>query len=419
MVARPGHPDFLDLPWDRPLESWEPERFVRILRGISRHVVRVVQYGPSLYVLKELPERLAFREYRLLRALDDRSVPVVDVVGVVTGRVGHEDGREEPLEAALITEHLEYSLPYRRLFTGRVIHGVGDRLLDALSQLLVRLHLTGFFWGDCSLSNALFRRDAGALTGYVVDVETGELHEQLSDGQREHDLAIAEMNIVGELMDVDAAGELPPDIDPIETAGAILARYRDLWSELVDEEVFAPEEAHRIHNRLYRLNELGFDVSEIELVATPDGTRLRFPTQVVEAGHYRRRLLELTGLWAQENQARRLLNDLAQYRAALEHKEGQALSDSVAAHRWLMEVFEPTIAKVPPELVARLPAAEIFHEILEHRWFLSESEGRDVGMDEAIRSYIDTVLRFVPDERTVLPLAPEDDRGEPEPPPEQ
>ena len=415
MVARPGHPDFLDLPWDRPLVRWEPERFVRILRGISRHVVRVVQYGPSLYVLKELPERLAFREYRLLRALADRSVPAVEVVGVVTGRVGNHDGSQEPLEAVLITEHLEYSLPYRRLFTGRVIHGVGDRLLDALSQLLVRLHLTGFFWGDCSLSNALFRRDAGALTAYVVDVETGELHEELSDGQREHDLAIAEMNIVGELMDLDAAGELPPDIDPIETAGAILACYRDLWSELVGEEVFAPDEAYRIHHRLSRLNDLGFDVGEIEVVAAPDGTRLRLPTQVVEAGHHRRRLLELTGLWAQENQARRLLNDLAQYRAALEHKEGQVLSDSVAAHRWLMEVFEPTIANVPSELVQRLPAAEIFHEILEHRWFLSEAEGRDVGMDRAVRSYIDTVLRFVPDERAVLPLAPEDDRGAPEP----
>ena len=38
-----------------------------------------------------------------------------------------------------------------------------DRLLDALVELLVRLHLAGFFWGDCSLSNTLFRLDAGAF----------------------------------------------------------------------------------------------------------------------------------------------------------------------------------------------------------------------------------------------------------------
>lgn len=44
-----------------------------------------------------------------------------------------------------------------------------DHLLDAISGLLVQLHLAGTFWGDCSLSNTLFRRDAGALQAYLVD----------------------------------------------------------------------------------------------------------------------------------------------------------------------------------------------------------------------------------------------------------
>ena len=69
-------------------------------------------------------------------------------------------------------------------------------------MLLVRLHLAGFFWGDVSLSNTLFRRDAGAFAAYLVDAETGELHDRLSDGQREHDLDIARVNIAGELMDL-------------------------------------------------------------------------------------------------------------------------------------------------------------------------------------------------------------------------
>ena len=82
-------------------------------------------------------------------------------------------------------------------------------LLNALAELLARLHLRGFFWGDCSLSNTLFRRDAGALSAYLVDAETGELHEQLSDGQRAYDIEIAQMNVVGELLDVDAEVGLP------------------------------------------------------------------------------------------------------------------------------------------------------------------------------------------------------------------
>src|ERR671934_1977449 len=201
LVAKTGHPDFLDLPWDRPLEEWESERLVEVVRGIGRHVVRFVDYDGSLYALKELPKRLADREYRLLRELEELSIPVVEAVGVVSG------GGIAPGQAVLITRHLDFSLPYRSLFTGRGVVDLRNRLLDALAELLVRLHLRGFLWGDCSLSNTLFRRDAGALSAYVVDAETGELHPTLSDGQRRHDLEIAEENVAGELMDLQAASE--------------------------------------------------------------------------------------------------------------------------------------------------------------------------------------------------------------------
>jgi Lipopolysaccharide kinase (Kdo/WaaP) family len=179
LLARTGHPSFLDLPWDRPLETWESERIVEVVRGISRHVVRFVNYDGRLYALKQLARWPAEREYSLLRRLAAESVPVVPVVGVVTER--GSDGADE-LDAVLITEHLQYSLPYRALFTGRGVIDLRNRLLDALAELLVRLHLTGFFWGDCSLSNSLFRRDAGGLSAYLVDAETGELRPRLSDG---------------------------------------------------------------------------------------------------------------------------------------------------------------------------------------------------------------------------------------------
>ena len=248
----------------------------------------------------------------------------------------------------------------------------------ALGELLVRLHLAGFFWGDCSLSNALFRRDAGALSAYLVDAETSELHERLSDGQRQHDLDIAEENLAGELHDL--AAELERDVvdDPWEFAADVRSRYEQLWSELTHEEVFAPGESARLEERLRRLNELGFDVEEVELVSDGDEVRLKLHSKVVEPGHHRRRLLRLTGLDAQENQARRLLNDLTRYKAWLE-RSGTKVSDTAAAGRWLSEVFEPTIAAVPPELLAKRAPAEIFHEILEHRWFLSNAREATSG----------------------------------------
>ena len=395
LVARTGHPSFLDLPWDEPLEVWKTPRIVNVIRGISRHVVRFVEYDGALYALKELPERPARREWRLLRGLESTGLPVVEAAALVTDR-------EDDLDAVLITRHLEYSLPYRALFAGAAIPDLRTHLLNALAELLTRLHVRGFFWGDCSLSNALFRRDAGALSAYLVDAETGEQHEALSDGQRGYDLDIAQLNVVGELLDIDAEIGLPPDLDPEETAEEVVRRYQALWDELTREETFGNDERFRLDERLHRLNRLGFDVKEIQLYATPDGYRLNLDPHVVEPGHHRHRLLRLTGLDAQENQARRMLNDIARYREAMERREKRPLSESVAASHWREEVFEPTIAAVPENLWAALPAAEVFHQVLEHRWFLSEEAGKDIGIDKAVESYVESELPMLRAERIVL-----------------
>jgi hypothetical protein len=401
LVGHTAAHSFLDLPWEQPLEEWEDERLVQVLRGISRHVVRFVDLDGELYALKELPQRYAEREFRMLRALAAESMPVVDVVGVVSRRGGD-------LDSILITRHLEFAIPYRLLFSGcgdpdRALPNLHATLVSALAELLVRLHLAGFFWGDCSLSNTLFRRDAGALSAYLVDAETGEMHETLTDGQRRHDLMVAEENVAGELLDVAGEiGRLPADVHPAETAEELRARYEDLWNELTGVDVFRLDERYRIEERLRRLNDLGFDVEEIELEPVAEGYRLLLDPRLVEPGHHRRRLLQLTGLSAQPKQARRMLNDLAGYRAHLEQQEGRPLAESVAAYRWRAEVFEPSIAAVPPELRNKRQAAEVFHEILQHRWFLSERAGADVGMEPAVASYVADILRHAPDERTML-----------------
>jgi hypothetical protein len=410
-TTRAGHPTFVDLPWEQPLAEWDTDRLVAPIRGISRHVVRFVAYGPEVYALKELPGRFAAREYRLLRALDERQVPVVEAIGVASGRT---TAGGEPLDDVLITHHLRYSLPYRALFGQRSLADLWDPLLDALAQLLARAHLAGFFWGDCSLSNTLFRRDAGALAAWLVDAETGELHDRVSDGQRDHDLTIAETNVAGELLDIAAAAreagrpalaDDDPRTDPAAVAEDLRRRYDGLWSELTTVEVFGAGEEWRVDDRVRRLNELGFDVDEMELVddpGDPGGHVLRLTTHVVEPGHHRRRLLALTGLDVQENQARRLLNDILAYRARLERSNGVPVNEQVGALRWMVEVFEPTLAAVPAELRGRLEDAEVFHQILEHRWFLSEEAGEDVGFAAAIDDYLAEVLPAAADERTVL-----------------
>ena len=386
----------LDLPWDIPLEQWPPANLVALPRGISRHIVRFTRLEGRVYALKEITELHAIREFRLLRDLARLDVPCVEGVGVVTERL---DADSEPLDPVLVTRHLQFSLPYRAVFSGTLRPDTTQRLLDALVALLVRLHLAGFYWGDCSLSNTLFRRDAGAFAAYLVDAETGELHATLSRGQRSYDIDTATVNIAGELMDLQAGGLLDDDVDPFEVAAQVGARYRSLWDELYGEEAFDLADRWRIGRRIERLNELGFDVAELDIVSDFDGRSVRIQPKVVDAGHHSRRLMRLTGLDVEENQARRLLNDLDTYRASTDQ---QGEDEEIVAHEWLTEVFEPVVRAVPRPLRGKLEPAEVFHEVLEHRWYLSQQRSHEVPLGEATTSYIDDILHGRPDEKAVL-----------------
>lgn len=393
--------ELLELPWSTPLEHWPDDRFVRFPRGLARHVVRFLDYRGSYYALKELPDALAEREYRMLDHLRDQGLPVVTLTGIATHR---RTAEREPLDGVLITRHLGYSLPYRSLFKGPSHPGQRHQLVDALAVLLARLHLVGFFWGDCSLNNALFRRDAGLLRAYLVDTETGELHQTLSDGQREYELDIAATNIAGGLLDLQASGRLAEDIDPAEVADELVDRYRSLWAELTATEVIPSGELWRMQERMRRLNDLGFDAEEFELVALQDRAAVRFRPSVVEEGHHKRALQQLTGIVAHENQARRLLGAIRSYGAWLTEQSGQEVPEAILAYRFLTERYQPTLDAIPPGLRGRLEDAEIFHQILEHTWYLSEDAGHDVGLEAATASYVDEVLSKLPDESHILTL---------------
>lgn len=390
-------PALLDLPWNIPLEQWPPEVLAALPRGISRHIVRFVNLNSNVIAVKEISSFVADREYEMLRDLLRLGAPCVRPIAVITGRV---DANGEELNSVLITEHLSYSLPYRALFSQYMRPETATRLIDALAVLLVRLHLLGFFWGDVSLSNTLFRRDAGAFAAYLVDAETGELHpEGLTSGKRMYDIELARTNIIGELMDLQAGGLLEEDVDTIDVGDRIVTRYLELWDVLTGEESFSMSERWRVANRIERLNSLGFDVGELSMTTDLDGTHLSIQPKVVDAGHYHRQIMRLTGLDVQEGQGRRMLNDLEAYRS-LWNRKNEPLE--IAAHAWLADVFEPTIAAVPAEMRSKLEPAEIFHEVLEHRWYMSEAAGYDVSMQDAVADYVANVLSNRPDEHSVI-----------------
>ncbi|WES64779.1 DUF4032 domain-containing protein [Microbacter sp. GSS18] len=390
-------PALLDLPWQTPLGAWPSHTIVYLPKGISRHLVRFANLSGRVVAIKETTGAMARREYDMLGNLARLDAPRVERVAVIDGR---RDADGEPLPAALVTAHLKFSLPYRALFTQVLRPDTATRLVDALAALLVRLHNVGFFWGDVSLSNTLFRRDAGAFAAYLVDAETGELHESgLTPGQREHDLEIARTNIAGEIMDLEAGGRLEGGVDALAIADGIVSSYRSLWAALTDIESFGVGESWRITERVQRLNTLGFDIGEMSIQSTTDGTRVSIEPKVVDAGHHQRRLLRLTGLDVEENQARRLLNDLDEFRARVSRLGDD---EEMVAHEWLTRVFEPVVKAIPFDLRAKLEPAEVFHQVLEHRWYMSQARGRSAPLAEVLTSYIDEVLRHRRDEATLM-----------------
>ena len=386
ITAATANPRMFTMPWYLPLAQWPEDLLVNLPRGISRHVVRFVRVGDDIMAMKEINWQVAQREYELLRSLEKLDLPAVKPVAVVAGR---HDSEGQPLEAILVTKQQKFSLPYRALFARNIRVDTAARLIDALAVLMVRLHLQGFYWGDVSLSNVLFMRDADSFTAVLVDAETGALYAKLTDGQREYDIDLARTNIIGELMDLQAGALLPSEVDEVETGNRLVERYHSLWEALTGTDTFTPDEMWKIEKRVNKLNELGFYVDELEVNADADGAYVHVRPRVVDAGYASRKLLRLTGLDVQENQASRLLNDLDAYRASTWRQDEPI---AIVAKDWMREVFEPTVRMIPPEYRNEIEPAQFFHEVLTHRWYLAEQAGHDVPMGVAVQSYIDEHL---------------------------
>lgn len=410
ITVRAGHPDFLDLPWTHSLTTWDDPRIVDLPKGISRHEVRFVAYPEGIYAIKELPTAPARNDYHVLRALEQVQAPAVSAVGLVDQR--HPDPGAEQ-SAALITRYVDFSFSYRELLEGQ---GFGPRrrqMLAAFAGLLVELHLAGCFWGDCSLSNVLYRYDAMAIEAIMVDAETASIHQQLSDGQRAEDLAIMEHNVLGGMCDIAASRGL--DLDEADTGlGEEMARwYEQLWHETTRELVIPANERFRIVDHVRRLNGLGFTVDGVDLATTPEGTTLRVRPIVADRNFNATRLRELAGLHASEWQARHLLADL--YRHAADRSLVDDSELVLAAAQWRAEVVNPSLARIT-EVAPEAHPIQGYCDFLNHWLAACTHQGTDADRGRSFEEWLAAGRPgFDPESHEVTEPAP-DDLDPPQPP---
>ncbi|SFM69787.1 Lipopolysaccharide kinase (Kdo/WaaP) family protein [Pseudonocardia ammonioxydans] len=381
LTLRAPCPGLLALPWDLPLAQWQatevPLRDIAV--GPSRHLVRFVEADGELWALKDMPERIARREYRVLRRLEDECLPAVRPAGLV-----HQPEHDT---AVLVTRYLQGSWQYRRLIMrlppNRPLQRA--RLFDGMISLLVDLHRNGVFWGDCSLANTLFVRDGQCLQAHLVDAETSEVHPELSDGQREHDLDILVENVAAGMIDLAARLERPPEIVPelIDEANALPDRYRALWDVLHAAPVFAFGDRYRVEGTIRELNELGFVVDEVSLQPVGED-RSRLQVTVGDRNFHGDQLRRLTGLEAGEGQAQILLGDLRAHQAWMCRRAGAEVGEQVAARSWVDTCLTPGMRAAHRELGGVGSAVQAYCDLLEVRWLLSERVGRDVGTAAAL-----------------------------------
>jgi hypothetical protein len=382
VLLRTAGTELLELPWEEPLAQWSPAEVAMrdIPVGPSRHLVKFVEADRKLYALKDEPLRVARQEYAVLRTLEEHGLPAVRPVGLVE--------QPDTDSAILVTEFLERSWQYRRLFM-RLPPGTSrhrERLFDAMATLLVELHRHGVFWGDCSLANTLFVRDGQRLQAHLVDAETSEIHPALSPQRRSHDLDILVENVAGGLLDVAARLGLFSDEEIgeiLEEAQSVARRYHELWNELTAEETMPFTRRHAVTRRIKRLNQLGFVVDEVRLSPTgTGGDQVRLQVTVGGRDYHAAQLLTLTGLRVREGQASILLSDLHAYTYQL-RAAGQDVDDVEAADRWLQDVFRPGLATVRAAFPGSEPI-QAYCDLLEVRWLLSEQAQHDVGDEAAI-----------------------------------
>ncbi|MFP4072617.1 MAG: DUF4032 domain-containing protein [Actinomycetota bacterium] len=383
LQIRPNNPDFLDLSWERPIYDWASDRLVDMPAGVHRHPVVFVAYDEGIYAIKEMSLRLARREFRILRTLRDFTQRSAEPVGLA-----ERDWLDPHTEGAgvVITRYVDHSFPYRRLVSGAGFGARRRQMLDALAGLLVELHMAGCYWGDCSLSNVLYRFDAGQIEAIMVDAETSELHGSLSDGQRRADIEIMQENVAGEMGDI--AAETGEDFDAADIGlGLDIAdRYDALWAELNEELIITRDDHYRIRQRIARINELGFAVDDIEMTPVDGGSKVKMITHVGGRTYNSDHLRQRTGIEASENQAELILSDLNYFLS--KQADVTSTGKSVGTYKWLSGQFEPMVTRIREEWFGDDPV-QGYCDYLNFRMAMASRRQADVDSWEAFEAWVE------------------------------
>ncbi|MFA6455821.1 MAG: DUF4032 domain-containing protein [Bacteroidota bacterium] len=353
------------LPWSLPIAEWHRHGVpvLDIKRGISRHVVIFVKAGRFSFGIKEISEEISRKEIdhyeqMLLRGIhtlvpagfvvrEEPPIPVKTPVGIQ-----YEENFISHTVTVLVNKVLPDSLLYSRNFREENRR----KIWEAIVRLFVQLHSNGIYWGDASLANTLIKFEKREvpfvgmqtmLFAYLSDAETVEIRPRISRSMREADLNFFFESMDWIVEDLRASGINRELAGTEEDKAFIRERYMLLYKVEKKKKKFEQQTSFNIDKFLGSI----FNPAYVD----------------------------------------QFLKHIEEHKWYMSERQQQDVTLAVATRDWYETIFVPICALFRSEHILEFfkgkTAAELYIEIMNNKYYLSEKAGTDVGMIAAMRDY--------------------------------
>jgi Domain of unknown function (DUF4032) len=360
--------DLMGLPWHVPIAEWHLHgvRILEIKRGVSRHVVIFVKTPRFSYCIKEIGLEVSKKEVSNYEMLLLNGIHTLVPVGTVSREEAViESGApigtqyERTVTAHTVTLLVEKVLPDSELFQRNFSFVSRKAIWDAIAELFVELHTNGILWGDASLANTLVKFEKidvpfvgkkTFLKAYLADAETVEVFPTLSAAQRESEIRYF----------FDSMDSLNEDL-------RISGLQRDALTTENDKQYFR---------------------SRYDLLFTAEEKKKLFFRQTTF------NIDAVLGLVSNPAYVDMFLEHIEEHKWYLCERTGTQVTLAEATQNWFTAIYAPLCKLFRTEGVLECfpgkTAAELYIEIMTHKYFLSTQAGTDVGMVQAMNDYADT-----------------------------
>jgi Domain of unknown function (DUF4032)/Lipopolysaccharide kinase (Kdo/WaaP) family len=353
------------LPWFIPLEHWQDYgvKLISVKSGLSRHVVRFLQMSGRRFAIKETTVKAATHELGSYTRLALQEVPTLIPVGivvrdegleVVATHIGQQVQRREV--GYVVTELMDNVVPDSFLFRRAFSETSRKRIWDAVTRLFVQMHSRGIYWGDASLANMLiqFQKEMvpelghkTILTAILADAETVEIHPYLSERLRLADVDFFIESMLWTDADMRAGGVVRDPVITHEDQAYVLRTYNERY-------------------------ELELETQAFELVTHIDVDKV-------------------LGSFEEKGYGPLILKHVNEHKWYISEQQNREVPLIEAAEGWYKQVFKPVCKTfLDHGLLTFFPektAASLYVEVMEHKYYLSQKERKDVGLSAALEDY--------------------------------